>query len=100
MICRIFILLLFSSILVSLSASQGYDQVLWPGPAPGDIAGEVGEEKVETKGVKRISNVSEPSIPITYLILQKQMAPQFWFALVVPTIFWRLSMRERMSASG
>ena len=37
-------------------------EVLWPGIPPGDIAGEVGDEKVETKGVKRISNVSEPNI--------------------------------------
>jgi acetyl esterase/lipase len=62
MIRRIFILLLFSSILASLCASQGYDQVLWPGMAPEDIAGEVGEEKVETKGVKRVSNVTVPAI--------------------------------------
>jgi len=41
-------------------------EVLWPALPPGDIAGEVGEEKVETKGVKRVSNVSEPTI--TYFL--------------------------------
>ena len=41
-------------------------EALWPGLPPGDIAGEVGEEKVETKGVKRVSNVSEPTI--TYFL--------------------------------
>jgi acetyl esterase/lipase len=66
MIRRISILLLFSSILVSICASQGYDQILWPGIPPGDISGEVGKEKVETKGVKRMSNVTEPTI--TYFL--------------------------------
>lgn len=41
-------------------------EVLWPGLPPGDNAGEVGEEKIETKGVKRVSNVSEPII--TYFL--------------------------------
>ena len=41
-------------------------EVLWPVLPPGDIAGELGEEKVETKGVKRVSNVSEPTI--TYFL--------------------------------
>ena len=35
---------------------------LWPNIPPGDIFGEVGEEKVEIKGVKRVSNVTEPTI--------------------------------------
>jgi acetyl esterase/lipase len=66
MIRRISILLLFSSILVVLSASPGYDQILWPGLPPGDIAGEVGEEKIEVRGVKRVSNVRKPTI--TYFL--------------------------------
>jgi len=34
----------------------------WPGDAPGEVLGEVGEETVEVKGVKRVSNVTEPTI--------------------------------------
>ena len=37
-------------------------EVLWPDIPPGDISGEVGEEKVEVRGVKRVSNVTEPTI--------------------------------------
>jgi acetyl esterase/lipase len=37
-------------------------EALWPGLPPGDISGEVGEEKVEIKGVKRVSNVTDPTI--------------------------------------
>jgi acetyl esterase/lipase len=66
MVSGISILLLFSSIFVSLCAAEGYNQILWSGLPPGDIAGEVGEEKVETKGVKRVSNVTEPTI--TYFL--------------------------------
>ena len=40
--------------------------LLWSGIPPGDIVGEVGEEKVEVRGVKRVSNVSKPSI--TYFL--------------------------------
>jgi len=35
---------------------------LWPGNAPGEVPGEVGEETVEVKGVKRVSNVTKPTI--------------------------------------
>ena len=37
-------------------------ELLWPGIPPGDITGEVGEERIEIKGVKRVSNVTEPTI--------------------------------------
>ena len=35
---------------------------LWPGHAPGEVPGEVGQEAVEVKGVKRVSNVTKPTI--------------------------------------
>jgi acetyl esterase/lipase len=59
---------LFLSLLFVFSVVLNAQKVeaLWPGLSPGDIAGEVGEEKVEIKGVKRVSNVSEPTI-IYYL---------------------------------
>ena len=41
-------------------------ELLWPNIPPGDITGEVGEERVEIKGVKRVSNVTEPTI--TYFL--------------------------------
>ncbi len=41
-------------------------ELLWPSTPPGDITGEVGEEKVEVRGVKRVSNVTEPTI--TYFL--------------------------------
>ena len=41
-------------------------ELLWPGIPPGDITGEVGEERIEIKGVKRVSNVTEPTI--TYFL--------------------------------
>ena len=66
MILGISFLLLFSSIFASLCAEEGYNQILWPDIPPGDISGEVGEEKVETKGVKRVSNVTEPTV--TYFL--------------------------------
>ena len=38
---------------------------LWPDQAPGDVAGEVGPEKAETRGgILRISNVSKPSLTV------------------------------------
>lgn len=37
-------------------------EALWPGDAPGEVPGEVGEETVEVKGVKRVSNVTKPTI--------------------------------------
>jgi acetyl esterase/lipase len=46
--------------LMSLHAQKV--EPLWPNIPPGDIFGEVGEEKVEIKGVKRVSNVTEPTI--------------------------------------
>jgi acetyl esterase/lipase len=55
-------LFLFLSFAFSVGLYAQEMEVLWPGIPPGDIAGEVGDEKVETKGVKRISNVSEPNI--------------------------------------
>ena len=55
---------LFLSLLFLFSVVLNAQKVeaLWPGLPPGDIAGEVGEEKIETKGVKRVSNVTEPTI--------------------------------------
>ena len=37
-------------------------EALWPGDAPDDVPGEVGEETMEVKGVKRVSNVTKPTI--------------------------------------
>jgi len=59
-------LFLFLSFVFSVGLNAQKVEALWPGLPPGDIAGEVGEEKVETKGVKRVSNVSEPTI--TYFL--------------------------------
>lgn len=47
-------------------------EILWSGIPPGDIAGEVGEEKIVVRGVKRVSNVSEPSI--TYFLSDSKKA--------------------------
>lgn len=55
-------LFLFLSFVFSVGLNAQKVEALWPGLPPGDVAGEVGEEKVETKGVKRVSNVSEPTI--------------------------------------
>lgn len=55
-------LFLFLSFVFSVVLNAQKVEALWPGLPPGDIAGEVGEEKVETKGVKRVSNVTEPTI--------------------------------------
>jgi acetyl esterase/lipase len=55
-------LFLFHSFVFSVGLNAQEVEALWPGLPPGDISGEVGEEKVETKGVKRVSNVSEPTI--------------------------------------
>ena len=54
--------LLLYLVLFSLGLYAQKVEALWPGLPPGDIAGEVGEEKIETKGVKRVSNVTEPTI--------------------------------------
>ena len=51
-------LFLFLSFVFSVVLNAHKVEALWPGLPPGDIAGEVGEEKVETKGVKRVSNVT------------------------------------------
>jgi acetyl esterase/lipase len=59
-------LFLFLSFVFSVVLNAQKVEALWPGLPPGDIAGEVGEEKVETKGVKRVSNVTEPTI--TYFL--------------------------------
>ena len=37
-------------------------EALWPSIPPGDVSGEVAEENVEIKGVKRVSNVTVPTI--------------------------------------
>ena len=59
-------LFVLSFVLFSLNLCAQKVEVLWPVNSPGDIAGEVGEEKIETKGVKRVSNVTEPTI--TYFL--------------------------------
>ena len=55
-------LFLFLSFVFSVVLNAQKVEALWPGLPPGDIVGEVGEEKVEIKGVKRVSNVTEPTI--------------------------------------
>ena len=55
-------LFLFLSFVFSVGLNAQKVEALWPGLPPGDTAGEVGEEKVEIKGVKRVSNVSKPTI--------------------------------------
>ena len=64
--------LVLSLALSSLNLNAQKVEALWPGLPPGDISGEVGEEKVEIKGVKRVSNVSEPTI--TYYLSDSAQA--------------------------
>jgi len=47
---------------ISLCDEKKEQVFLWPVNAPGDMPGEVGEETVEVKGVKRVSNVTKPTI--------------------------------------
>jgi len=54
------------SFIFSLGLIAQEVEPLWPGIPPGDIVGEVGEEKVEVRGIKRVSNVTEPTI--TYFL--------------------------------
>jgi acetyl esterase/lipase len=55
-----FFFLLFLGI--SLCGEKQDQVFLWPGNAPDEVPGEVGEETVEVKGVKRVSNVTKPTI--------------------------------------
>jgi acetyl esterase/lipase len=55
-----FLLSILSVFSVGLYAQKAEN--LWPGDAPGEVPGEVGEETVEVKGVKRVSNVTKPTI--------------------------------------
>jgi len=55
-----FLLSILSVLSVGLYAQKVEN--LWPGDAPGEVPGEVGEETVEVKGVKRVSNVTKPTI--------------------------------------
>ena len=57
---------LLSSLVFSLNLCAREVQPLWPGTSPGDIAGELGGEKIEIRGVKRVSNVTQPTI--TYFL--------------------------------
>jgi len=57
---------------VTLVAKEHDEVFLWPGDAPGEVSGEIGEEKVEVKGVKRISNVTKPTI--TYYLSDSKKA--------------------------
>ena len=57
---------LLSSLVFSLNLCAQEVQPLWPGTSPGDIAGELGGEKIEIRGVKRVSNVTQPTI--TYFL--------------------------------
>jgi len=54
------------SFLTSLgAATKGETHFLWPDKVPGEVLGEVGKEKGETRGgILRISNVSKPSLTV------------------------------------
>jgi len=55
-----FLLSILSVFSVGLYAQKV--EAVWSGDAPGEVPGEVGEEMVEVKGVKRVSNVTKPTI--------------------------------------
>jgi len=61
----------FLSLCFSLFAEEPKDVLLWPGDAPGEVEGEVGEETEEVKGVKRVRNVTKPSITFFWADQQK-----------------------------
>ncbi|MEK9772296.1 MAG: alpha/beta hydrolase [Opitutae bacterium] len=65
-------LFLSLSLAFSLGLNAQKEESLWSDMPPGDIDGEVGEEKVEVRGVKRVSNVTEPTI--TYYLSDSPQA--------------------------
>ncbi len=56
----------------SLVAQKNEQVFLWSGDAPDDVPGEVGEETVEVNGVKRVSNVTKPTI--SYYLADNEIA--------------------------
>ena len=55
-----------------LIAKEHEKVFLWPGDAPGEVKGEVAEERIEFKGVKRVSNVTKPTI--SYFLADNEIA--------------------------
>jgi len=68
---QFFLTSFFLSLCFSLFAEEPKDVLLWPGDAPGEVEGEVGEETEEVKGVKRVRNVTKPSITFFWADQQK-----------------------------
>ncbi|HAW98824.1 MAG TPA: xylanase [Opitutae bacterium] len=57
--------LLLSSVCFSVNGVEPETIFLWPEDAPGEVTGEVGKEKGETRGgILRISNVTKPSLTV------------------------------------
>ena len=57
--------LLLSSVCFSVNGVEPETLFLWPEDAPGEVTGEVGKEKGETRGgILRISNVTKPSLTV------------------------------------
>jgi len=55
-----------------LIAKEHEKVFLWPGDAPGEVKGEVAVERIEFKGVKRVSNVTKPTI--SYFLADNEIA--------------------------
>ena len=64
--------ILLSLLGFSLVAQKKEQVFLWSGDAPDDVPGEVGEETVEVNGVKRVSNVTKPTI--SYYLADNEIA--------------------------
>ena len=64
--------ILLSSLGFSLVAQKKEQVFLWSGDAPDEVPGEVGEETVEVNGVKRVSNVTKPTI--SYYLADNEIA--------------------------
>ena len=64
--------ILLSLLGFSLVAQKKEQVFLWFGDAPDEVPGEVGEETVEVNGVKRVSNVTKPTI--SYYLADNEIA--------------------------
>jgi acetyl esterase/lipase len=64
--------ILLSLLGFSLVAQKKEQVFLWSGDAPDEVPGEVGEETVEVNGVKRVSNVTKPTI--SYYLADNEIA--------------------------
>lgn len=68
-----FLSFIYLSLLGFMLIAKEHEKVfLWPGDAPGEVKGEVVEERIEFKGVKRVSNVTKPTI--SYFLADNEIA--------------------------